>query len=280
MMGNIAMLARIIVVSIILALLTTTVAVGEEIKIDGQSIVFLYEARAENRIPDEQLAEKISIDFRNARDEFTRHELMESIKPVIEKRMAAAASAKEVYLLVKVRLGDYDFEKNAFSTTLGEGTYIRYGERGGYAVSFVNGEETAFLPVPMESARALAGELRRDRRATLKISAEPVRAKRKGFIRRPNDFESYTDWRKTLEIMVSRIEATLDSGTAVAAADVKARPDLVKTCEEIVEECSTKYVSCKEGCKEIEDLFEETRCFGRCELDLGDLKGCARLEGC
>ena len=96
-------------------MLLNTVVLGEEVRINQQTIVFLYEARVENRLTDEQLAEKISIDFRNATDEFTRHELMERIRPVIEKRITEAANTKDVYLLVGVQLGEYDFEKKRVS---------------------------------------------------------------------------------------------------------------------------------------------------------------------
>ena len=146
-----------------------------------------------------------------------------------------------------------------------------------YAVTFVNGEEAAFLPVPIESARALAGQLRRDRRVTLKMNGELVRAKRKGFSGYDRNMGmSYTDWRKTLEVMLSSIEATMESGTVVATTEVKARPDLVKTCEQIAEDCSNKIEACKQGCREEEDLMVKTLCLGDCR----DLSNCASLEGC
>lgn len=132
------------------------------------------------------------------------------------------------------------------------------------------------LPVPIESARALAGELRRDRRVTLGISGEPVGARRKGFNTYDQNIGSYTDWRKTLEKMLSSIEASLESGTVMARTDVKARPDLVKTCPQIADDCNNKMEACKQDCEKEDDLIAKTLCFGSCRV----LSNCARLEGC
>ena len=58
-------------------LLLTDESLGQEVRIKDETIAFLYEARAEIWTPDHKLAEILSVDYRNARDEFTRHDLMQ-----------------------------------------------------------------------------------------------------------------------------------------------------------------------------------------------------------
>ena len=49
-------------------------------------MIFLYEARAELRVRDEELAAKGFSEYANARDEFSRHDILQRVKPIIEKR--------------------------------------------------------------------------------------------------------------------------------------------------------------------------------------------------
>ena len=195
--------------SYLFLLLLATVASSEEVRIDDHSIVFLYESRAEVQAPDYRIAEAISLDYRNAKDEFTRYDLMERLKPVIGERIAEAREISSVYVVIGGRLGDYDFEQNAFPTGLGgrRSTFVEYGE---YAATFANQNSLGFLPVPMESARALAEELRRNRRVTYTIYGSIVGARELSLNRR---------FRKALEINVTKIEATLDSGRKVGSSD-------------------------------------------------------------
>lgn len=136
-------------------LLFATVASSQEVRIDDNSVVFLYESRAEIRAPDYRIAEAISLDYRDAKDEFTRHDLLERLKPVIRERIAEARETSSVYVVIGGRLGDYDFQQSAFPTGIGgsRSTFVQYGE---YAATFANQNSLAFLPVPIESARALA----------------------------------------------------------------------------------------------------------------------------
>ena len=150
-------------------------ALAEDMRVNDQSIVFLYESRAEIPAPDHHIANVISVDYRRAQDEFTRYELMERIKPVIDKRKAEAGKATGVYLIVGSNLGEYDFEEKGFPTGMGDGTFVNFDNN--YTVTFVNGEVLGFLPVPLESARALAGQLRRSRRAAISIYGDVVSAK-------------------------------------------------------------------------------------------------------
>ena len=84
----------------------------EDLRINDETIVFLYESRAEIPAPEHYVAGRMSVDYRRAEDEFTRHELMQKIKPVMEKRMREASNVTRVFLVVGSNVGDYDFDRN------------------------------------------------------------------------------------------------------------------------------------------------------------------------
>ena len=204
--------ARTVAAFYMFLLLFATTVVAEETRVDDKSIVLLYEARAEIRAPDHEIAKTLFVDYRNARDEFTRYELMEKIKPVIEKRLTTAGETTRVYLLIGAYLEDYDFGKNSFPTGFGESTFVPFDNQ--YAVTFVNGDELGFLPVQMESARALAGELRTNRSARFTIYGDIVGAKEQEI-----NYRQY----KTLELKAAKMEVILDSGRQVGVKDVYPR---------------------------------------------------------
>ena len=103
-------------------LLLSTSAFAEHIRVVEENVAFLYEARAELPVPDEELARRVSIDYANARDEFSRHDIFQRVKPIIAKRLAEARNTKLVYLAVSTNLGDYDFERKSFPTGFSEAT--------------------------------------------------------------------------------------------------------------------------------------------------------------
>ena len=184
--------------------LFSLVTFAEDERIEDSNIMFLYESRAEIRKPDHDIAKVMSTDYRNARDEFTRYDLFQQIKPVIDKRLSEARKVKTGYLLVGGNLEDYDFNKKGFGTGFSENTYIPFDN--GYAVTFINGNDIQFIPVPMEPARSLAGELRKSRRAGFTIHGEIINAKEK---------KLRYDISKVLEFKINKLEVSLDSGTKV-----------------------------------------------------------------
>ena len=50
--------------------------------------------------------------------DFTRHDILQRVKPVLEKRLEDAQATERSFVVLNVRLGDYDFEGNAFPTGL------------------------------------------------------------------------------------------------------------------------------------------------------------------
>ena len=190
-------------------LLFSSAAYGQEIRVDDETVAFLYESRAEIRTPDHNLAEIMSTDYRNARDEFTRYDLMQQIAPVIERRISEAEETTLVTVLVGGQLEDYNFEQNAFPTGFSEDSFIPYDNS--YAVVFINGSDLEMLPVPLESARTIAGELRRSRRAQFNLIGEIVGTR--------EDTLNFVD-RKVLEIRITQLDVSLNSGTEVGVKEL------------------------------------------------------------
>lgn len=195
----------------------------EPIKIDEQSVIFLYESRVSDPVSKDEIAKLISSVYRDASDEFQRYELMEQIAPIIEQRMAEAAAAKSMCTSSIVVLQEYDFDRQGFPTGLGENARVLYGNEfiGKYALGFENGEVLGFLPVEFETARTLSGILPRDRRVGYHMCGDIAKAERRKF-----RFWSETTGRdsitirKTVIMRIMRIEARLqESGQSIGVVE-------------------------------------------------------------
>jgi hypothetical protein len=189
-----------------LSVLFSVCSYGESIRIDDKNAPFFYESRAEIPAPNNKLAEYISTDYRQARDEFTKHDLFQKIKPVLTKRLTEAKQTSSVILKVGGSLGDYDFDQKSFSTGFSDSTFIPFDN--GYAVSFTNGKDIEFLPVPMDSARSLSGHLRKSRKSSFDIYGEIVGAEEKKLRWNAN---------KVIQVKITRIEVKLKSGKTIGS---------------------------------------------------------------
>lgn len=168
-----------------------------QIRITDGNIPFLYESRADVRAPDHKLAAIVSTDYRNADDEFTRHDLFQQLKPVIENRLSQAEQDTQIFLLVGDNLGDYEFDRNAFPTGMSENTFIRFDH--GYEVRFDNADQIAFIPLPPEEARSFASALRRSRAVTFRVEGKISRVAE--------------DWsRKIVYVSVGKIVLSMKKG--------------------------------------------------------------------
>ena len=185
--------------------LLPAVAFAETVRIITTNAPFFYESRAAIKTPDNKLAELMSRDYKYAKDEFTKHDLFQQIKPLMDKRIREAKKTKKIFVRIGGKLGNYDFDKNAFTTGFDKATFVNFGN--GYAVTFINGEQLKMLPVPLNSAKTLSGALRKDRRANYTIYAKIVGAMEQKFNRRGR--------KKTINVKITQIEVTLQNGTKV-----------------------------------------------------------------
>ncbi len=188
----------------LLVIVISTSSFAENTKISDENVPFLYEARADIKAPKHKLAKLISSDYRNAKDEFTRHDLFQQIDPVLDKRLTEANKIKQVLLCIGGRLDNYDFDKKSFPTGFGPTTFIPF--KNGYAVTFTNPENIQYISVPIESAKKLSNELRRSRKTVFNVYGEITGTK-----------EADLDWRtkKALQVKITKIEAHLKSGTKI-----------------------------------------------------------------
>lgn len=179
---------------------------AEEVQVTDENIPFLYESRAAVKAPEHKIAALISTDYRNSKDEFTRHDLMKQLRPVITERLGEAKKTKDVLMRVGTKLGDYDFNKHVFPTGIDGDTFLNL--ENGYAVKFTNADAVSLLPVDTETARSLAGHLRDTRRAGLTIHGVIVGAKEEKL--------NYS-LRKVLKIKIIKIEVQHDSGVPIGS---------------------------------------------------------------
>ena len=183
---------------------------AEGTRITDNNIPFLYESRADVPAPDHKLAELISTEYRNAEDEFTRHDLFQQTKPVIDRRLREGRETGRVHVVVGGQLAEYDFDKSGFPSGFSDGTYIPFSSSANqwsrYQVRFANVDDFTFIRVPVDKARSLARELRRSRRCSF-------------FIEGVIESASEADGGKVLYITVDRVEASLSSGTNVATLE-------------------------------------------------------------
>ncbi len=178
---------------------------AEPVKVTDANAYIYYESRAEIPAPSDTLAGYMSKDYRNARDEFTKHDLLKKIGPVLSKKMSEAKSTETVLLRVRGKLGNYNFDKSAFPTGFGEGTFIPFDH--GYAASFVNGNDVEFIEVPVGSARKLSEKLRSSRTAVFDIVGSIVGAEE----------QKVNGWstKKMIKVKIEKLTVKLKAGTNV-----------------------------------------------------------------
>ena len=177
----------------------------ETVRVTDENAYIYYESRAEAPLPKHTLAKYISKDYRNARDEFTRHDLFQQIEPVLSQRIYEAKNTERVLLKVRGNLGDYNFEKEAFPTGFGATTFIQFDH--GYAASFVNGADIEFIEVAIGSARNLSSSLRTSRTANFHILGSIVGAEEQ-------HLDKWTS-RKMLKIKIDKLIVKHQSGVSV-----------------------------------------------------------------
>ncbi len=187
----------------LLCFLAVEAVSAEVLRITDENIPFLYEARIKTRVPDDTLAKYISSDYENAKDEFTRRDLFQQIKPVIEERIREAKQTTEVHLRISATLGTYDFERESFPTGLTSPLTIEFENR--YSVILENLEGMDLIEMPLIEAKKLSQSLRKSRTAVFDVYGVIVGTKME-----------LGDWTKTpnkfIKVKMKKFEARHISG--------------------------------------------------------------------
>lgn len=141
-----------------------TIYAQEMERLTDDEVPFVYESRAKIPASDEKLAEYLSTEYRNARDEFTKQELMEKIKPILKSKLTEAKTNVEYYLRIGIELGQYNFSSKTFPSGFSSGTFIPF--KNSYAVMFDNVKDIENIPVSLDAAKSLSGKLQKNRNIT------------------------------------------------------------------------------------------------------------------
>lgn len=183
---------------------------GDPLSIDDESVVFLYESRASEKASDDVFAYAMSEEFRQAREEFTRYDILQDLRPRIKEKLNEANEAQTVSLTISGgQLAEYDFEKQAFPLTVGDLPRIAFKE--GYDVRITNADELSLLPVPLQTARELAADLQESRQIEYVVIGDIGDVKREGLT---------SSARKIVEIEATRLEVKFLSGKEVGTLDL------------------------------------------------------------
>jgi len=110
----------------------------------------------------------VSADYRQMRDEFSRHELLEKLKPTIERRITEASKEAQFSVRVGTYLEDYGFERKAFPTGTTADSFIPFD--GNYVVRFSNAQAVSHIAVSIAEAKKAATALKSSRSATITYS--------------------------------------------------------------------------------------------------------------
>jgi hypothetical protein len=163
---------------------TQAVCAQETDRLTDDLVPFVYESRTAIPTSDEKLAGYLSDEYLRAPDEFTKHDMLEKIKPVIKSKLDEAKSKKEYFLRVGTTLGQYDFDKKQFPSGLSSSTFIPFDNYsyvldGHYAVVFDNAKEIENIPLSLDAAKSLSGKLQQSRDITAVIYCRVLSAQEK-----------------------------------------------------------------------------------------------------
>jgi len=137
-------------------------------QINDQNAPIVYEVKTDVPTPIERIAEIVSSDYQALRDEFSKHEFLQTLKPSIERRIKEASEDDVFFVRVGVRLPEYDFNRKGFPTGGDASSFIPFSGR--YAVRFSNPDQASLIPIPLEDAKKAANELKSSRNASITYS--------------------------------------------------------------------------------------------------------------
>lgn len=146
------------------------------------ALLYHVHAPTEQKLPEEALMLMTSDDYVKAQDEFSRRAIRERDAKKLDSIMAQAAATQRFRVVIALKLPEYDFEREGFSTTLTSETYIPLkssakGERAarrileteGFAVRFSNIKQFGFAKLPRDRAEGYARSFAKSRDAALVI---------------------------------------------------------------------------------------------------------------
>lgn len=146
-------------------------------ELNDLGVGFLYYKLSQLPIPWDDFANHYA-EYREAKDEFQRLDVLKGIKPVLEEMKNKVYSSGSFIVKFKSKLGEYDFQKNGFPTNILQGAFVptikaRSNMKGpDFAIKFLNGQDFAYLKVNPQEARQNVIALRDSREVVIEIEYE------------------------------------------------------------------------------------------------------------
>lgn len=187
----------------------------EPFLLTDESVAFVYDSLTQEKTSDTVFAYAISQDFRRAKEEFTRYDIVQALQPEIKERLRHAGEAKAFGVIVRGRLNEYDFERKLFPIDLhgppgDDPRYVWFNQD--YAAKLSNVQGQIELPVPFDSAKKLADELQNSREVECVVVGRITSAKQGETNRKPSP--------KILSIEAEYINVRFTNGREVGTLDL------------------------------------------------------------
>ena len=203
-------LARLLTIGAVLGLVSARSAAhepGERVLLDATNIAFVYESRAKFPPAMETIAQLVSSDYRNG-DQFTRHELLPKIVPVIEEEIEHAEGITDVVIKIQTGFKHFNFEAGGFPTSISDGSAMQLAT--GYVVVLDNADGAAIIPTEVELAKKISRMKPRPAFFLVKVQGTVGRA-----VEVSSQYET-----KNLHVSLTAIEVSLEDGTLVGRKDL------------------------------------------------------------
>ncbi|THF65632.1 hypothetical protein E6C76_08665 [Pseudothauera nasutitermitis] len=127
----------------------------------GAQLMQLYYAVSGLPVPWERLAGEVSNDYRATSDSFQKQDILQALRPRLEKEIADFAANRYIAFPVRFDVQPYDHERGGFPihSIAADTSYGFGGSSSRYALSFLNAETFRFARIEdQEQARTIEAE--------------------------------------------------------------------------------------------------------------------------
>jgi hypothetical protein len=181
------------------------------VRLDASNIIFLYEAYADLPSTLERLAHAYSSDYREARDEFAKQQLLEKLKPVLTRKTKEAAELDSVMIRLRWSAPEYDFKRQGFTSGISSSSFVPFDVSGcAYAASYKGVKPFSFVPVPEAEASSFSKILSHSRDGYLEIFGTVVSAEE-------------VEGRKTVVLKLKKVSCFLSKGQKLGEISLPAK---------------------------------------------------------
>lgn len=119
----------------------------------GKELMFVYLALSTMPVDYEKVARAISNDYRSQQDEFKKRDILNAMKPGIDKEIAKAKEQRYFYIDLNDQIDKYDFDAKSFPlpALANAESYRIFGDVGEYRLWLANQTNFSKFPVLNEN---------------------------------------------------------------------------------------------------------------------------------